>query len=69
MAKYNEIGRFTDREPDIESAMYHLEKAATCNVPQALFLMAEIYLHLPHDNFSAATVEVGTSKHLIKRLY
>lgn len=58
MAKYNEIGRFTDKEPDVESAMNHLEKAATCNVPEALFLMAEIYLQLPHDTFPSLTAQV-----------
>ncbi|XP_031558636.1 eukaryotic elongation factor 2 kinase-like [Actinia tenebrosa] len=62
MAKYNEIGRFTDKEPDMESAMYHLEKAATCNVPEALLLMAEIYLQLPHDTFPLLTAEENTNK-------
>ncbi|EDO36975.1 predicted protein, partial [Nematostella vectensis] len=58
MAKYGEIGRFTsDREPDMESAMFHMEKAAQCGITTALVTLAEIYLQLPHDLMESATVQ------------
>lgn len=58
MAKYNEMGRFTEKVPDEQSAFYHLEKAGACNVCEALIILAHIYLHLPQDNFVDITVEV-----------
>lgn len=61
MAKYNDVGRFTEKEPDRESAMYHLEKAGACTVTEALVLLAHMHLHLPHDNFEDITVEVSSS--------
>ena len=57
LAKYNEAGRFSD-EPDIESALFHLEKAAMCGVTEAILTMAEIYLDLPHEMISSASVQV-----------
>lgn len=58
MARYNELGRFTEKEPDPLSAFYHLEKAGACNVSEALVVLAHIYLHIPQDNFADITVEV-----------
>ena len=59
LAKYNEIGRLTENEPDMESALYHLELAATCGVVKALLTMAEIFLQLPHEILDTTTVQVS----------
>ena len=44
----------------MEAAMFHLEQAAVCGVPQALTTMAEIYLQLPHELLSSASVQVSS---------
>lgn len=58
LAKYNEMGRFTNHEPQMDCAMFHLEQAAACSVLPALVTMAEIYLQLPHEILASATVQV-----------
>ena len=58
LAKYNDVGRFTNREPQMDCAMFHLEQAAACSVLPAIVTMAEIYLQLPHDILTSATVQV-----------
>ncbi|XP_065055231.1 eukaryotic elongation factor 2 kinase-like [Rhopilema esculentum] len=45
---YNEIGRFTDNEPDFDSAIFHMEHAASCGLIEALRELAKLYLQLPH---------------------
>ena len=42
----------------MDCAMFHLEQAAACSVLPAIVTMAEIYLQLPHDILSSATVQV-----------
>lgn len=56
-AKCNEIGRFTNNEPQMDCALFHLEQSAACGDLQALVAMAEIYLQLPHDLLAAVTVQ------------
>ena len=59
MAKYHEAGRFSeDLAPDMESALYHLKKAARGGVTDALYTLAHIYLQQPHDDFKEISVEV-----------
>lgn len=58
LAKYNEMGRFTEHEPQMDCAMFHLEQAAACAVVPALVTVAEIYLQLPHEILASATVQV-----------
>ena len=58
LAKYNEMGRFTENDPDLESALYHLEKSAHCGYREAMKLIALIYLQLPHDVLEEIVVEV-----------
>ena len=58
LAKYNDMGRFTNHEPQMDCAMFHLEQAAVCFVLPAIVTMAEIYLQLPHDILASATVQV-----------
>ena len=59
MAKYHEVGRFSeDLLPDLESALYHLKKAASGGVTDALYTLAHIHLQQPHDDFKELTVEV-----------
>ena len=58
LAKYHDVGRFTNHEPQMDCAMFHLEQAAACSVLPAIVTMAEIYLQLPHDILSSATVQV-----------
>ena len=60
-AKCNEIGRFTNNEPQMDCAMFHLEQAAACGDLQALITMAEINLQLPHDILASAAVQVRIS--------
>lgn len=59
LAKYNDVGRFTNHEPQMDCAMFHLEQAAACSVLAAIVTMAEIYLQLPHDILASATVQVS----------
>lgn len=58
LAKYNDVGRFTNHEPQMDCAMFHLEQAAACSVLPAIVTMAEIYLQLPHDILASASVQV-----------
>lgn len=57
LAKCNEIGRFTNNEPQMECAVFHLEQAAACAVLPALITMAEINLQLPHDALASVTIQ------------
>ena len=60
MAKYHEAGRFSeDLAPDMESALYHLKKAARGGVTDALYTLAHINLQQPHDDFKEISVEVS----------
>ncbi|XP_028417391.1 eukaryotic elongation factor 2 kinase-like [Dendronephthya gigantea] len=57
LAQLNEAGRFTDQNPDLESAMFHLEHAGSCFYPMAVKTQAEIYLQLPHEMLSSLSAE------------
>ena len=60
MAKYHEAGRFSeDLAPDMESALYHLKKAARGGVTDALYTLAHIHLQQPHDDFKEISMEVS----------
>ena len=58
LCHFNEIGRFTNTEPDIDSALFHLEQAAACDVIEANRELAKIYVQLPHDVLEDYIVEV-----------
>ena len=59
LALYHELGRFSpDQVPDLVSVQFHLEKAATCTLPSALYTLAHVYLQQPHDSFNDVSVEV-----------
>ena len=70
---YNHVGRFTENQPDIDSALFHLEQAAACDVLEANRELAKIYLQLPHDVLDDYIVEVkgivfyGFSGHISSR--
>lgn len=49
LCHFNQIGRFTNKEPDIDSALFHLEQAAACDIIEANRGLAKIYLQLPHE--------------------
>ena len=57
---YNEIGRFTDNEPDFDSAVFHMEHAASCGLIEALRELAKLYLQLPHKILEDYVLEVFT---------
>lgn len=59
LAEFNEVGRFTNQEIQVDSALFHLEQSAHCFYPKALITLAKIYLQLPHDNLSSLTIEVS----------
>ena len=60
MGKYHEAGRFSeDLAPDMESALYHLKKAARGGVTDALYTLAHIHLQQPHDDFKEISMEVS----------
>ena len=64
MAKYHEIGRFSENQtPDMESALYHLNKAARGGVSDALYTLAHIHLQQPHDDFKEISMEVCIHTH------
>ncbi|CAF4165425.1 unnamed protein product, partial [Rotaria sordida] len=55
MCKCYQVGRFSElgsEEFDEESAFFHLEQAAELCVKEAIFILAKIYLDLPHDLLS-----------------
>ncbi|CAI8024663.1 Eukaryotic elongation factor 2 kinase [Geodia barretti] len=57
LAVYHELGRFSqDQVPDLASVRFHLETAAACTLPSALYTLARIYLQLPHDSFKDISV-------------
>ena len=59
MAKYHEAGRFSENHsPDLESALYHLKKAARGGVTDALYTLAHMHLQQTHDDFKDLSVEV-----------
>ena len=59
MAKYHEAGRFSENlTPDLESAHYHLKKAAGGGVTDALYTLAHMHQQQPHDDFKDISVEV-----------
>ena len=59
MGKYHEVGRFSeDLSPDMESALYHLKKAASGGVTDALYTLAHMHLQQQHDDFKELSVEV-----------
>ena len=69
MAKYHEMGRFSeDLTPDLESALYHLKKAARGGVSDALYTLAHINLQQSHDDFKEITVEVCVCECVSKTL-
>ena len=54
------MGRFSkDQTPDLESALFHLKKAASCGHTRALCTLACIHLQLPHQEFKEISVEVS----------
>lgn len=56
LAVYNSVGRFTDGEPDNESSLFHLNKAALCGSLQANKVMAMKYFNLPTDQFETVQI-------------
>lgn len=58
LCRFNYVGRFTDNEPDIDSALFHLEQAASCDIVEANSELAKIYLQLPHEILEDYFVEV-----------
>ena len=58
LATYHSIGRFTQMIADLDATMFHLEKAASCGIPRALYLLGCIYRQLPHTQFEDLSVEV-----------
>ena len=58
LCRYNYAGRFTDNQTDIDSALFHLEQAAACDMLEANRELAKIYLQLPHDVLEDYTVKV-----------
>ena len=58
LCRYNYIGRFTENQIDIDSALFHLEQAAACDVLEANRELAKIYLQLPHDVLEDYTIKV-----------
>ena len=67
MGKYHEAGRFSeDLSPDMESALYHLKKAARGGVTDALYTLAHIHLQQPHDDFKEISMEVSVDVHVRK---
>ena len=67
MGKYHEAGRFSeDLSPDMESALYHLKKAARGGVTDALYTLAHIHLQQPHDDFKEIGMEVSVDVHVRK---
>ena len=58
LASYHSIGRFTQMRPDLDAAVFHLEKAAACGISRALYLLGCVYRQLPHTQFEAISVEV-----------
>ena len=71
MARYYEIGRFSqvDNEIDWASAMFHEENAADLGVMEAILTMANICLGIPHDVLVDCTVQVNLSKSSGLHLY
>ncbi|EDV19419.1 uncharacterized protein TRIADDRAFT_33592 [Trichoplax adhaerens] len=65
LARYNEMGRFTDKEPDLESGFYHLLLAANLGLTDAVINAANIYLQSPHDILIDFSVE-DTEENRIK---
>lgn len=53
------MGRFTDKEPDLESGFYHLILAANLGLTDAVINAANIHLGLPHDILVEFSVEVS----------
>ena len=58
LCHFNQIGRFTNKEPDIDSALFHLEQAAACDIIEANRGLAKIYLQLPHEVLEGYIVQV-----------
>ena len=71
MARYYEIGRFSqvDNEIDWASAMFHEENAADLGVMEAILTMANICLGIPHDVLVDCTVQVNLSKKVVAYIY
>ena len=70
LARYHEIGRFSeDHTPNLEFAVFHLRKAADCNIPVALYTLAHAHLQLPHDEFKEISVEVCDSVYIYIHVY
>eukprot|EP00794_Sanderia_malayensis_P009123 gene9123-10096_t len=53
----NQVGRFTQNEPDLASAFFHLEIAASCRLVDANREIGKIYMQLPHDILENYNVE------------
>ncbi|XP_076007626.1 eukaryotic elongation factor 2 kinase [Genypterus blacodes] len=50
MVRYHEAGRFCEKDEqwDEDSAMYHLERAALCGELEAIIVMGQCLMQLPH---------------------
>ena len=59
LALFNQVGRFTENEPDMDSALFHLEHAASSDSVEANRELAKIYLQLPHDILENFIAEVS----------
>lgn len=60
MVLYHEGGRFCEKdEPwDEDSAMYHLERAALCGELEAIIVMGQCLMQLPHRILPEVDLEV-----------
>lgn len=59
MARYHELGRFSENAPNVEDGLFHLQKAAQAGMLEAVLTLAKIYLQLPCDQFCAFSVSVS----------
>ena len=58
LSLYNYIGRFTNGEVDLKSALFHLQKAALCGSLEANKILAYKYFQLPTDDFEDLVADV-----------
>ena len=59
LVHYNQVGRFTENEPDLSSALFHLEHAASCGLVEANRELGKIYIQLPHEILENFSLEVN----------
>jgi elongation factor 2 kinase len=59
LAKYHEMGRFTERgaDSDMSAALYHEQYAAELGIKEAMVTLASIYFGLTHDILVSVSLE------------